>query len=436
NAYFTGVGRHKRIVFLDTLLAKLDPPEIEAVLAHELGHFRLNHVRHRLVASALLSLAGLALLAALAPHPAFYAALGVPTPSAHAALLLFVICAPAFTFFGTPLAAWWSRKHELEADDFAVEHTSARDLASALVKLYRDNAANLTPDRFYSAFYDTHPPALVRGARLRAIPVPSGSGPAAPPPPAVLQEADEHGQADPERGGGRMARARRLHAGRAGAAAERGERRGGALRRADRRGGARLHRGGGARARRSRRARRARLLGPGEPHHARYELARGAGRRRVDGARRAARERNQALRRARAPRGPRAQDEDPAHRHRAAGAVAAGRRAGAVRDRDVARVDLLDRHVRAPRRGARPAGARADHRPLPRSGRARRGLDGLAYRLDPDGRALRADGRDRERGRARARLHGPRRDVAVGLRDGAGRGRGGGRSALEPGRAA
>src|SRR5690606_18412112 len=136
-------GRNKRIVFLDTLLAKLDPPEIEAVLAHELGHFRLNHIRSRLVASALLSLAGLGLLSVLASHDGFYAALRVPTPSAHAALLLFVVCAPAFTFFGTPLAAWWSRRHELEADDFAVAHTSARDLASALVKLYRDNAANL-----------------------------------------------------------------------------------------------------------------------------------------------------------------------------------------------------------------------------------------------------------------------------------------------------
>lgn len=187
NAYFTGVGRNKRIVFLDTLLAKLDPPEIEAVLAHELGHFRLNHIRRRLVASALLSLAGLGVLAALASHEAFYTALGVPTPSAHAALLLFVICTPAFTFFGTPLAAWWSRRHELEADDFAVKHTSARDLAGALIKLYRDNAANLTPDRLYSAFYDTHPPALVRVARLRAIPVPSGSDPRAPSRTAVLQ---------------------------------------------------------------------------------------------------------------------------------------------------------------------------------------------------------------------------------------------------------
>ena len=187
NAYFTGVGRHKRIVFLDTLLAKLDPPEIEAVLAHELGHFRLNHVRRRLVASALLSLGGLAVLAALSAHDGFYAALGVPTPSPHAALLLFVICTPAFTFFAAPLTAWWSRRHELEADDFAVEHTSARDLAGALVKLYRDNAANLTPDRLYSAFYDSHPPALVRVARLRAIPVPSSSAPAPRAQPAVLQ---------------------------------------------------------------------------------------------------------------------------------------------------------------------------------------------------------------------------------------------------------
>jgi STE24 endopeptidase len=188
NAYFTGVGRHKRVVFLDTLLAKLDPPEVEAVLAHELGHFRLNHVRRRLVVSALASLAGLAVLAWLARHEAFYVALGVPIPSAHAALLLFVIAAPAFTFFVTPLAAWWSRRHEIEADDFAVAHTSARNLAGALIKLYRDNAANLTPDRLYSAFYDTHPPALLRVARLRAIPVPTAADPPAPRRrPAVLQ---------------------------------------------------------------------------------------------------------------------------------------------------------------------------------------------------------------------------------------------------------
>ncbi len=185
NAYFTGVGRHKRIVFLDTLLTKLDPPEIEAVLAHELGHFRLQHISRRLIASALIALAGLALLGYLAAQPSFYSSLGVPTPSPHAALLLFIVCAPAFTFFATPLGAWWSRRHELEADDFAVEHTSARELANALVKLYRDNAANLTPDKLYSAFYDTHPPALVRVARLRAIPVPFAPG--VQPSGAVLQ---------------------------------------------------------------------------------------------------------------------------------------------------------------------------------------------------------------------------------------------------------
>src|SRR5690606_38787997 len=147
-------------------------PEIEAVLAHELGHFRLNHVRRRFLLSALLSLGGLAVLAWLARQGGFYAALGVPVPSAHAALLLFVVGAPAFTFFATPLAAWWARRHEREAEDFAVQQTGARPLARALVKLYRDNAANLTPDPLYSAFYDTHPPALVRVARLRAIPVP------------------------------------------------------------------------------------------------------------------------------------------------------------------------------------------------------------------------------------------------------------------------
>ncbi|HEX7082109.1 MAG TPA: M48 family metallopeptidase [Gammaproteobacteria bacterium] len=172
NAYFTGIGRSKRVVFFDTLLAKLGPAEIEAVLAHELGHFRLHHVRQRLVVSAALALGSLALLAWLARHPSFYAALGVPSPSAHAALLLFSIAMPAFTFFATPLAAWWSRRHELQADDFAVRHANARDLAGALLKICRDNASNLLPDRWYSAFYDSHPPALVRVARLRAVPLP------------------------------------------------------------------------------------------------------------------------------------------------------------------------------------------------------------------------------------------------------------------------
>ena len=169
NAYFTGVGRNKRIVFFDTLIERLQASEIEAVLAHELGHFRLHHVRSRLILSLFTGLAGLALLGALAAWPTFYAALGVAEPSAHAALLLFVIVLPSFTYFLTPLGAWWSRKHEFEADEFAAQHASARELADALVKLYRDNATTLTPDDLHSAFYDSHPPALVRITRLRAL---------------------------------------------------------------------------------------------------------------------------------------------------------------------------------------------------------------------------------------------------------------------------
>jgi STE24 endopeptidase len=169
NAYFTGVGRNKRIVFFDTLVEKLEGPEVEAVLAHELGHFRLKHVRQRLFIAALTALVGLAILAWFAQEPALLAALGVPRASPHAALLLFMLCTPAFTFFTTPLGAWWSRRHEFEADDFAAQHADARALADALVKLYRDNASTLTPDRLHSAFYDSHPPALVRITRLTAV---------------------------------------------------------------------------------------------------------------------------------------------------------------------------------------------------------------------------------------------------------------------------
>src|SRR5690606_33911261 len=111
-------------------------------------------------AAALSALGGFALLAWLATRPGFYTALGVPTPSAHAALLLFVIAVPAFTFFATPVMAAWSRRHELEADDFAVRYTSADALSNALIKIYRDNGSNVAPDRLYSAFYDSHPPAL------------------------------------------------------------------------------------------------------------------------------------------------------------------------------------------------------------------------------------------------------------------------------------
>jgi STE24 endopeptidase len=170
NAYFTGVGRNKRIVFFDTLLERLQIPEIEAVLAHELGHFKLHHVRTRLVLTLALSLAGFWVLGALAQWPPFYRAFGVDQPSSHAALLLFLFVLPAFTYFLTPLGAWWSRKHEFEADEFAARHADAARLADALVKLYRDNATTLTPDALHSAFYDSHPPALVRIARLRDAP--------------------------------------------------------------------------------------------------------------------------------------------------------------------------------------------------------------------------------------------------------------------------
>jgi len=168
NAYFTGIGRHKRIVFFDTLLEHLAHPEVEAVLAHELGHFRLKHVRKRLLLSMVTMLAGLALLGWLARQPGFYAALGVPVPSTHAALLLFVLVVPVFTFFVTPLASLWSRRHEFEADAFASQHASAVELATALVKLHRDNATTLTPDPVYAAFFYSHPPPLTRITRLRA----------------------------------------------------------------------------------------------------------------------------------------------------------------------------------------------------------------------------------------------------------------------------
>jgi STE24 endopeptidase len=168
NAYFTGIGRNKRIVFFDTLLERLQAPEVEAVLAHELGHFRLKHVRQRLLLSMATTFAGLALLGWFAARPDFYRALGVPEPSTHAALLLFMLVAPAFMFFLTPLGALWSRRHEFEADAFATRYASAAELATALVKLQRDNASTLTPDPLYAAFYYSHPPPLSRILRLRA----------------------------------------------------------------------------------------------------------------------------------------------------------------------------------------------------------------------------------------------------------------------------
>ena len=166
NAYFTGVGRSKRIVLFDTLLERLEPGEVEAVLAHELGHFRLHHIRQRLLLGFAAALAGFAILGIAAREPAFYSAFGVPSPSTHAALLLFALVIPVFTFPLAPLGSWWSRRHEYEADRFALAHSDGAALAKALVKLYRDNAATLTPDALYSAWHDSHPPALARIAAI------------------------------------------------------------------------------------------------------------------------------------------------------------------------------------------------------------------------------------------------------------------------------
>lgn len=167
NAYFTGFGRAKRIVFFDTLLTRLDDAEIEAVLAHELGHFKRRHVMKRIAWTFAVSLAFLWVLGQLIHEPWFYSGLGVSSRSTAAALLLFFLVMPAFTFLLQPIASVYSRKHEFEADRYAAEHVCAADLVRALVKLYQDNAATLTPDPLHSAFYDSHPPAAARVARLR-----------------------------------------------------------------------------------------------------------------------------------------------------------------------------------------------------------------------------------------------------------------------------
>jgi len=168
NAYFTGFGAAKRIVFFDTLLSRLAPGEVEAVLAHELGHYRRYHVWKRIALLFAFSLGLLGLLGQLIGETWFYEGLGVTTPSTAAALLLFFLAAPVFGFFLQPLTSLYSRKHEFEADAYAASHASAADLVRALVKLYQDNAATLTPDPLHSAFYDSHPPAASRVARLVA----------------------------------------------------------------------------------------------------------------------------------------------------------------------------------------------------------------------------------------------------------------------------
>ncbi len=173
NAYFSGFGAAKRIVFFDTLLARLAPSEIEAVLAHELGHFKLRHVIQRIAIVFTLSLGFLALLGYLKNQLWFYQGLGV-TPMLNASndamvLILFMLSLPVFTFLLSPLTSIRSRKQEFEADAFAAQHSNAQDLISALVKLYEDNASTLTPDPLHSAFYDSHPPASVRVQRLLTL---------------------------------------------------------------------------------------------------------------------------------------------------------------------------------------------------------------------------------------------------------------------------
>jgi STE24 endopeptidase len=167
NAYFTGFGAAKRIVLFDTLISRLAPPEIEAVLAHELGHSSRHHVWKRMALAFGASLAFLWLLGWLIGQEWFYAALGVRSQGTAMALVLFFMVAPAFTFLLQPLASLYSRRHEFEADAYAARHADAHNLVGALVKLYQDNAATLTPDPLHSAFYDSHPPAMQRIARLQ-----------------------------------------------------------------------------------------------------------------------------------------------------------------------------------------------------------------------------------------------------------------------------
>lgn len=172
NAYFTGFGASKRVVFYDTLLRQLNAGEVEAVLAHELGHFKRRHIVKRMAAMFALSLAGFALLGWVSGQSWFYAGLGVQpnmgAPNNALALLLFMLAVPVFTFFVAPLPAWLSRKHEFEADAYAIAQTNGTDLSAALLKLYQDNASTLTPDPLFVQFYYSHPPASERLARMAA----------------------------------------------------------------------------------------------------------------------------------------------------------------------------------------------------------------------------------------------------------------------------
>ena len=167
NAYFTGLGANKRIVFFDTLIDELSYDEIEAVLAHELGHFKCNHIRKRISLLAAIFFIGLAILGWLINQAWFYNGLGIDQMSTYIALLLFVMISPAFTYFLQPIFSFISRQHEFEADDFAAGQAQTENLITALVNLYRENANTLTPDPLYSAFHDSHPPAPIRIAHLK-----------------------------------------------------------------------------------------------------------------------------------------------------------------------------------------------------------------------------------------------------------------------------
>ncbi len=168
NAYFTGFGASKRVVFFDTLLERLNADEIESVLAHELGHFKQRHVIKRIARMFFVSFLGLALLGWLMNQPWFYTDLGINQASNYMALMLFMLVSPVFLFLLRPIMASYSRKNEFEADDYAAKHASAKHLVKALVKLYRDNASTLTPDPLHSVFYDSHPPASIRISKLSA----------------------------------------------------------------------------------------------------------------------------------------------------------------------------------------------------------------------------------------------------------------------------
>ena len=169
NAYFTGFGKTKRIVFFDTLLQRLSPGEVDAVLAHELGHFKHRHVIKRIAFTFAVSLGFLWLLAQLLHAEWFYLGMGVTTQSTAIALLLFFMALPVFTFLLHPLTSAYSRKHEFEADAYAAQQTDANELVNALVKLYQDNAKTLTPDPLYATFYESHPPAPIRIAHLQKL---------------------------------------------------------------------------------------------------------------------------------------------------------------------------------------------------------------------------------------------------------------------------